>query len=110
MLCQKQALKATIYNPSFASLSRNDHVAAAIKDIEDEEFWKARLLSAVFPSTKALWHCDSNIPAMDKIFFIVKAAATVLLDSQKFHEIEDLFGAMRGVILSNCEWMKLLVK
>ncbi len=35
-LRMKPALKATIHNPSFASLSKNDQVAGAIKDIEDE--------------------------------------------------------------------------
>ncbi len=35
-LQMKPALKATIHNPSFASLSKNDQVAGAIKDIEDE--------------------------------------------------------------------------
>ncbi len=72
----KPALKATIHNPSFASLSKNDQVAAAIQDIEDEVFWKAIycLLHAVFPALKALQYCDSNISAMDKIYFLVKQA------------------------------------
>ncbi len=64
----KQAPKAAINNPSFTSLSKNDHVAAVVNDIKDEVFWKAIycLLHAVFPAFKALRYCDSNIPAMDK--------------------------------------------
>ncbi len=52
MLCQKLALKDNTHNPSFAILSRNDCVAAAIKDIEDVVFWKAIycIHLAVFPA------------------------------------------------------------
>ncbi len=73
-LRMKPPFKATIHNPSFASLSKNDCVAAAIVDIEDEVFWKAIycFLRAVFPALKALQYCDSNIPAMDKVYFLVK--------------------------------------
>ncbi len=101
----KPALKATIHNPSFSSLSKNDRVAAAIADIEDDVFWKAIyfLLRAVFPALKALRYCDSNIPAMDKIYFLVKQADDALHDSQLILDDQDLFGSMRGVVLSNCD-------
>ncbi len=58
-LFQKPALKATIPNPSFGSLSKNDCVAAAFNDIEDEVFWKAIycLLHAVVPALKSLQYC-----------------------------------------------------
>ncbi len=64
----KPALKSIIHNPSFESLSKYDHVAAAVNDIEDEVIWKAIycLLHAVF--------CDSNIPAMDKNIFLSEAS------------------------------------
>ncbi len=103
-LRMKPALKATIHNPSFASLSKNDRVAAAIVDIKDEVFWKAIycLLHAIFPALKALKYCDSNIPAMDKIYFLVKQADDALLDSQLFIDDQDLFGSMRGVVSSDC--------
>ncbi len=66
---RKPAL-ATICNPSFASLSKNDCVAAAVDDIEDKIFWNAIycLLHAIFPALKALRCCNSNILAMDNIF------------------------------------------
>ena len=101
-LRMKPALKATIHNPSFSSLSKNDHVAAAIADIEDEVFWKAIycLLRAVFPALKALRYCDSNIPAMDKIYFLVKRADDALHDSQLLLDDQDLFGSMRAVMVS----------
>ncbi len=101
----KPALKATIHNPSFSSLSKNDRVAAAIANIEDEVFWKAIycLLQAVFPALKALRYCDSDIPAMDKIYFLVKQADDALHDLQLLLDDQDLFGSMRGVMLSNCD-------
>ncbi len=59
--------EATIHNPSFAFLSKNGQVAAAVNNIEDEVFWKAIycLLCAVFPALKALRYCNSNAPAME---------------------------------------------
>ena len=101
----KPALKATIHNPSFSSLSKNDRVAAAITDIEDEVFWKAIycLLRAVFPALKALRYCDSNIPAMDKIYFLVKRADDALHDSQLLLDGQYLFGSMRAVMVSYCD-------
>ncbi len=98
-LCQKPALKATIHNPSIASLSNNYHVAA-----EDGVFWKAIycLLCAVFPALKALRYCDSNINAIDKIYYLVQQADDALLDSFLLLDNQDLFG-LRGVILLDCE-------
>ncbi len=40
---------------------------------------------------------------MDNIFFLVKQAVEALLDFQKFFDNKDLFGSMRGVILSDHE-------
>ncbi len=101
----KPPLKATIHNPSFASLSKNDRVAAAIVDIEDEVFWKAIycLLCAIFPALKALQYCDSNIPAMDKIYFLVKQVDDALHDLQLLLDDQDLFGSMRGSTIPECE-------
>ncbi len=101
----KPALKATIHNPSFASLSKNDQVAGAINGIEEEVFWKALYfpLCAVFPSLKALQYCDSNSPVMDKIYFLVKRADDALHDLQLLLNDQDLFGSMRGTTIQKCE-------
>ncbi len=61
------------------------------------------LLCAAFSALNALRYCDSNIPIMDKIFFLVKQADGVLLDLQLLLDDQDLFGSMRGVILSDCK-------
>ncbi len=55
----------------------------------------------MFPALKALWYCISNIPAMDKIFFLVTRADEALLDSEKFLDSEDLFESIRGAIQSD---------
>ncbi len=57
----------------------------------------------MFPALKALRYCSSNIPAMDKIYSLVKQADEALLDSQKDFDEKDLFGSLGGVILSDCE-------
>ncbi len=43
---------------------------------------------------------------MDKLYFLVKQADKALIDSQLLLDDRDLFGSMRGVILSYCkeEW------
>ncbi len=38
-------------------------------------------MHAVFPVLKALHHCDSNIPSMDKIFYLTKRAGDAILKS-----------------------------
>ncbi len=68
-------------------------------------FWKAIycLLCAVFPALKALQYCDSNIPIMEKIYFLVKQADDALHDLQLLLDDQDLFGSMRGSIIPECE-------
>ncbi len=56
----------------------------------------------MFPALKAMRYCDSNIPAMNKLYFLVKQKDEAFLDSQKLLDDEDLFGSMKGVFWSNC--------
>ncbi len=51
---------------------------------------------------KALQYCDSNIPAMDKIYFLVKQADEALQASQILLDDQDLFGSMRGSSVQEC--------
>ncbi len=73
LLRLKRALKATIQGAAFKSVAKNARVVLTVEDIEDEVFWKSIFcsLKAVIPALKALRYCDSNVPAMDKIFFLV---------------------------------------
>lgn len=74
MLCQKKLLKTTVHGAAFTSVLVNNKVELAVKDIDNKVFWKAIyiLLRAVFHALKMLRYCDSNIPAMDKIFHLIK--------------------------------------
>lgn len=70
LLRMRNALLATIHQAKFRSLTLNDRARHAIMDIEDPVFWKAQyaILRAVFPSIRVLRYCDSNTPAMDKLY------------------------------------------
>ncbi len=52
---------------------------------------------------QAVKYCHSNIPAMDKIHYLMKQADEALLDLQLLLDYQDLFGSMRGVISSDCK-------
>ncbi len=70
-LRRKRALKATIHCAVFESVSNNARVVLEVEDIKDEVFLKSIicLLRAVLPALKALRCCNSNVPAMDKLFW-----------------------------------------
>ncbi len=93
VLCQKTAIKAKIHNPCFSSLSKNGCIEATIKDLADKFICKVIycLLHDMFPALKALRYCNSNIFAVDKIYFLVKQADEALLDPQKVLDDKDLF-------------------
>ncbi len=61
------------------------------------------LLYAVIPALKALTYCDSHIPAMDEINFLLKQVDEASIVSQLLLDDHNLFGSMRGVILSDCK-------
>ncbi len=55
---------------------KNKQVALSVDDVKNFLFWKIVyfLLRGVFPILKAIQSCDSNVPAMDKIYFLVDQA------------------------------------
>ena len=77
----------------------------AVEDIEDDVFWRAIfcLLRAVFPALKALRFCDSNHPAMDKIYFLVHCADCALKKSSSMLDDECLFGSSSRSALTGCD-------
>ncbi len=105
LLRLKRALKATIHGAAFESVAKNARVVLAVEDIEDEVFWKSIfcLLRAVFPALKALRYCDSNVPAMDKIFFLVKRADVAIENSSSMLNDEELFGCADSSLVTGCE-------
>ena len=73
LLRLKAPLKATIHQQKFRDLDINERARQAIRDIENDSFFKAVyvLSRAVFPALRALRLCDTNTPSMDKILYLV---------------------------------------
>ncbi len=55
-------------------------------------------MSVVFPALCAMRYCDANVPAMDKIYYLVKRVDYALLSSQPILNDEELFGLMYGAL------------
>ena len=93
-------LLATIHQAIFSDLNLNDRVRSAVMDIEDKAFWKAlyTLVRAVFPAIRALRYCDSNTPAMDKIFHLSYRTTCAIEHSCEKLNDADLFGPIHGDI------------
>ncbi len=51
-------------------------------------------MRAVFPALQAMRYYDANVPAMDKIYYLVKRVDYALLSSQPIFNDEGLFGTM----------------
>ena len=98
-------MKATIHGASFSSVTMNSKVTLAVQDIEDEVFWKAIyvLLWAVYPALKALRFCNSNIPAMDKIYYLTRKAEETILKSVQDLDDDKIFGPSGSVAFSGCD-------
>ena len=96
LLRLKGPLLATIHQAKFRDLDLNNRVRSAVMDIEDKLFWKALyiLLRAVFPMLRALRYCDSNTPAMDKIFYLSHRATESIMKSGNDLNDETLFGTL----------------
>ena len=94
LLRVKDALTATIHQLKFRELDLNEQAKLAVKDIEDKTFWKAiyTILCAVFPALHALRFCDSNTPAMDKIYHLCFRTTNAIELSIDLLNDESLFG------------------
>ncbi len=66
----------------------------------------------MFPILKALRYCDSNIPTMDKILFLVMRADKEIDNSVSMLNDEDLFGSPGLSFLLDVKrnWMRCLEK
>ena len=72
-----------MHQAEFRTLSLNDAAGAAIKDIKDKTFWQAMhaLSRAVYPAICVLHYCDSNTPAMDKVFMLLNCCLQAITKS-----------------------------
>ncbi len=57
----------------------------------------------MFPALKALRYCESNVPAMDKIFFLVKRADVAIENSSSILHDEEFFGCPDSCLITGCE-------
>ena len=79
----RNPLLATIHQEKFRSLELNNRARHAIIDIQDLVFWKAlyAILRATYPAIRVLRYCDSNTPAMDKVFSLSHRTSKAIADS-----------------------------
>ena len=67
-------------------------------DIENKTFWKAlyTLLRSVYSAIRDLRYCDSNVPAMEKIYHLSNRTTLAIERSCEMLKDEDLFGSIEG--------------
>jgi hypothetical protein len=53
------------------------------------------LLHAVFPALGALWYCDSNMPCMDKLYYLSHRTTVAIEKSQDDLNDKSLFGSLK---------------
>ena len=93
----QQPLKATIHQQKCLDLTMTNSAKGAVQDIKDENFWKCMyiLLCAVFPALRALRHCDSNTPCMDKLFYLSHRTTVAIENSLDDLNDKSLFGSLK---------------
>ncbi len=104
LLTLKRALKTTMKGAAFESVVKNAQVVLAIENIEDEVFWKHTLLvESCFSSIKRFEVQNSNVPAMDKIYNLVKRADAAINNSFSILNDEELFGCPDNYVIIGFE-------
>ena len=61
------------------------------------------MLRAVFLALKEVHYCDSNVPAMDKLFHLMKRAEDAILKSTKELDGLAIFGLCCSEKITSCE-------
>ena len=88
-----------VHDPHFANLdivNTNNRVMLAVHDVKSKSFWRAVyiLLRCVFPAFRLLRYSDSNIPAMDKLYYLSHRVTVALDTSTEDLNDNDLFLAL----------------
>ncbi len=96
LICLQQLLKATIHQQKFLDLALTNSAKGAVHDIKDDNFWKCMyiLLRAVFPALRALRYCNSNMPCMDKLYYLSHRTTVAIEKSQDDLNDKSLFGSL----------------
>ena len=91
-------LLATIHQAISSGINLNEFVRSAIMDIENTTFWKDlyNLLRSVDPAKRAFCYCDSNVPAMYKIYHLSNCTTLAIERSCDILNYDDLFGPIEG--------------
>ena len=92
----RNPLLATIHQEKFRELELNERARLAILDIQDTVFWKAlyALLRATYPAIRVLRYCDSNTPAMDKLYSLSNRTSMAISNSQESFNDTTLFSPL----------------
>ena len=96
MLRLRKPLLATIHSAEFGGITKYPkNCEFCVEDIEDTKFFRAMftLLRGVFPAVRCLRFCDSNTPAMDKIYTLVHRTTQAIEASIEALDDRELFGA-----------------
>ena len=93
------ALLATVHDPHFAKLDivrTNNRVMLEVHDVKSKSFCRAVyiLLRCVFLALRLLRYSDSNIPAMEKMYYFSHRVTVALETSTEDLNDNDLFLAL----------------
>ncbi len=80
-------------------MAKNAWVVLAIEDIKGIFCF----LRAVFPALKALRYCNPNVPALDKIYFLLKWADAAIDNSSSILNDEEMFGCPDNCMITGSE-------
>ena len=96
LLRMRNPLLATIHQEKFRGLELKESARLAVLDIQDTVFWKAlyTLLRATYPAIRVLRYCNSNTPAMDKLYCLSSRTSMVIRRSEESFNDTTLFSAL----------------
>ncbi len=57
----------------------------------------------VFPTLKTMRYCDSNVSAMDKIFYLVKRVDAAINKPSSILNDEELLGSHATFVITGCD-------
>ena len=96
LLRMRNPLLATIHQEKFRGLELKESARLAVLDIQDTVFWKAlyTLLRATYPAIRVLRYCDSNTPAMDKLYCLSSRTSMGIRRSEESFNDTTLFSPL----------------
>ena len=98
-LRQENPLLASVHCAEFRKLVLFPKAKRAANDVMNKKYFKAMytLLRAVFSALRLLRYCDSNTPAMDKVYMLSHRTTVAIEKSVEALNDEELFGDAEGM-------------